>query len=191
MERSKKSVRCRRNCAFTLIELLAVVSIISMLISMAMTGLAKARSTARGVVCQSSVRGLAQAVNLYYNELNDLPTTDQPLINLPTSQQVIVDMLAPYHEAPAPATDHCVRPWACPNDTWRWQSTGGTYIYYPAGIYANYGIQPPHHTLRSLLNRNPRMELFMDGMLIHGGFFNASTFDGAVRTATTTIPFAI
>lgn len=180
-----------RRFGFTLIELLVCVAIMALLLSMAMSALAKARSVARGVVCQASLRDLAQATNLYYNELNDLPTTTQQLVNVPGNQTAIVDMLAPYHDAPAPAVDQCVRPWACPNDTWRWKVTGGTYLYFPAAIYVTYGLQPPRHNLRSLLNRNPRMLLFLDGLTIHGDSFNTVSFEGSVNSAKGAIAFAI
>jgi prepilin-type N-terminal cleavage/methylation domain-containing protein len=195
MDRSKNALHRqpprKTRAGFTLIELLVSCSIISMLVGMAMTGLKQARSAARGVVCQASLRNLAQATNLYYNELNDLPTTTQQIINLPADQHAIVDMLAPYHDAPEPSTDHAVRPWACPNDTTRWQTTGGTYIYYPAGIYVNYGLQPPHHNLRSLLNRNPRMMLFLDGLPIHGSYFHTVSFEGSVDSYKGAIAFSI
>lgn len=176
---------------FTLIELLVCSAIISMLMGMMMTGLKQARSAARGVVCQSSLRSLAQATNLYYNDRNDLPTTAQPLINLPGNQRAIVDMLAPYQDVPDPALDRCVRPWACPSDNWRWPVTGGTYLYYPAGIYVNYGLQPPRHNLRSLLNRNPRMMLFLDGLPLHGSYFHTVSFEGSVDSFKGAIAFSI
>lgn len=180
-----------RRAGFTLIELLACVAIIALLVSITMTALAKARSAARGVVCQASLRDLAQATNLYYNELNDLPTTQQHIINLPASQTAIVDMLAPYHDVPAPSTEHCVRPWACPNDPWRWKLTGGTYLYYPAALHVTWGLQPPRHNLRSLLNRNPRMLLFLDGLSIHGDSFHTVSFEGSVSSAKGAIAFSI
>lgn len=176
---------------FTLLELLVSVAIIALLVSLAMSALSKARAAARGVVCQSSLRDLAQATNLYYNEFNDLPTTTQGLVNLPADHRAIVDMLAPYHDAPDPSMDQCVRPWACPNDSTRWRATGGTYIYFPAGIYATYGLQPPRHNLRSLLNRNPRMLLFLDGLTIHGDWYNTVTFEGSVCPAQGAIAYAI
>ncbi len=176
---------------FTLIELLVCSAIVSILMGMMMTGLKQARAAARGVVCQSSLRGLAQATNLYFNEHNDLPTTTQALINLPGDQRAIVDMLAPYQDVPDPALDRCVRPWACPCDNWRWPATGGTYLYYPAGIYVNYGLQPPRHNLRSLLNRNPRMMLFLDGLPLHGSYFHTVSFEGSVDSYKGSIAFSI
>lgn len=190
MDRSHHSFHAHRQ-GFTLIELLVAVSIISVLVSMAMSGLAKARSAARAVVCQSSLRTLAQATNLYFNDLNDLPTTTQQIINVPANQTAIVDMLAPYQDAAPPLTTECVRPWSCPNDPWRWKATGGTYIYYPAGIYVTWGLQPPHHTLRSLINRNPRMLLFLDGLPIHGTSYHTVSFEGSVQPSSGSISFAI
>ena len=69
--------------------------------------------------------------------------------------------------------------------------TGGTYIYFPAGIYANYGLHPPHHNLRSILNRNPRMMLFLDGLTIHGDSYHTVSFEGSVNASSGTIAFAI
>lgn len=180
----------RRN-AFTLIELLVCASIVSMLVGLLLPALSKARAAARTVVCQSSLRTLAQATNLYYNEINDLPTTTQHLINLPANQHAIVDMLAPYQDAPEPQTGECVRPWACPNDSVRRPNTGGTYLYYPAGIYVTWGLQPPHHNLRSLLNRNPHMMLFLDGLPLHGPQYNTVYFDGGVKADSGPISFSI
>ncbi|MFT3683447.1 MAG: type II secretion system protein [Phycisphaerales bacterium] len=116
MDRSRTHHRSSQGsrAAFTLIELLVCASIISMLLGTMMTGLAKARSVARGVVCQANLRTLAQATNLYYNELNDLPTTTQSVINVPANQTEIVNMLAPYHDAQQPSTTECVRPGRAP-----------------------------------------------------------------------------
>ena len=53
--------------AFTLVELLVVVSIIALLIAMLIPSLSKARKQAKAVTCASNLRGLAVAVHAYAN----------------------------------------------------------------------------------------------------------------------------
>ncbi|MCH8218738.1 MAG: prepilin-type N-terminal cleavage/methylation domain-containing protein [Planctomycetes bacterium] len=63
--------RVRHSMAFTLIELLVVISVIALLIAIAMPALAKVRSQARGLVCQSSLRQWGMTFNLYTTENED------------------------------------------------------------------------------------------------------------------------
>jgi len=72
-----RSVFRRGRGGFTLVELLVVISIISVLISLLLPALAAARASASNVVCLSRFRSLGQAVQLYADDSADeLPSSD-------------------------------------------------------------------------------------------------------------------
>ena len=65
----------RRRIAFTLVELLVVISIIAVLISLLLPAMRMARETARQTVCMSNLRQVAIGVASYMAELdNTFPT---------------------------------------------------------------------------------------------------------------------
>jgi prepilin-type N-terminal cleavage/methylation domain-containing protein/prepilin-type processing-associated H-X9-DG protein len=64
----------KRKNAFTLVELLVVIGIISVLISMLLPALNKAREAAKKIACASNMRQIGQAMRMYGNDNNSWMT---------------------------------------------------------------------------------------------------------------------
>lgn len=81
----------RRNSAFTLIELLTVIAILTLLIGILVPSLSAARRRAKANVCLSKLKGLGTAFVVYLNENKDTfpphrlrradPATDKEFVN--------------------------------------------------------------------------------------------------------------
>ena len=61
-------IRTRELKSFTLIELLVVLAIISLLVSILLPSLSRAKELARRVVCSSNMRQIGLAFSLYHND---------------------------------------------------------------------------------------------------------------------------
>jgi len=76
--------------AFTLVELLVVISIIAILLSILMPALGKVRKQAQGVICLTNARSLGQAAMTYANDNEGLYPRDM------TYQNGVATCKAPY-----------------------------------------------------------------------------------------------
>lgn len=112
--------------AFTLIELLAVISIIALLIGILLPALGSARKRAQNVKCLANLKGIGVGVQLYYNDFELLPdvlplTDPDGNANDPALLSVLADYMdvpAPRREIPGDDTSFWIvdDPWKCPSD---------------------------------------------------------------------------
>ena len=101
-----KKVWMRRQVrsAFTLVELLVVISIIALLVSMLMPSLAKAKDLARGVKCSVNMRNIGLGVLVYAQENNNyLPRASMTASMKPPKEPFQV---RPWGEAIVPYLGH-------------------------------------------------------------------------------------
>ena len=73
------------NTAFTLVELLVVIGIISLLMSMLLPSLNQARESARTVHCRANLRGLTLAWNMYATDNRDMLCSPDTFLNDPSA----------------------------------------------------------------------------------------------------------
>ena len=122
---------CQRNpCArarhaFTLIEVLVVLALVSLLVVIALPGLARAREAAREVRCAAQARSIAIATFAYGSEHRAMPLSRE------------------YGPVAQVAPDH--RAWRCPCDVGMedWQR-GSSYVYQGLGGLGFIDWSRPH-----------------------------------------------
>lgn len=68
--RGNKGKMAIRNLAFTMIELLVVVSIIVILISLLVPALSTAKATGKSIVCAKNLKQIGQSYNMYVDDNN-------------------------------------------------------------------------------------------------------------------------
>lgn len=117
-QRARRRARCLR--AFTLLEVLIVVAVISLLVAILLPGLGRARQQAAAVVCKSNIRQLALANDLYSRDFGGRYVPGAPNIrtrNLERWHGRRKSIFAPFDGTIGPLSpylgqDHRIR--ACP-----------------------------------------------------------------------------
>lgn len=114
----------RKKAGFTLLELLVVISIITLLMGMGVGGYDRMKRQARSLQCVSKLRHLGAALNLYIGDHNlILPTLalgrdDKSVDEMPT-----LDMILMEHVNSADA-------FRCPSDDQgHWEKSGSSYFW--------------------------------------------------------------
>ena len=164
--------------AFTLMELLVVISIIALLISITLPALGQARETSRRTKCMANLKGIGQGFALYMNEKNALLPRVRPLHGGNTNDPSLLDVLADYVDAPIPRKDtddkHWIvsDPFKCPSDKpdpvsgeplWR---TDGVSYEYPVGIAMLFAegifVREPQKGVTKAYDNNRKWPLLVD-----------------------------
>ena len=101
-----RALPARARRAFTLIELLAVIAIVSLLIAITLPAIGSARETARRTKCLANLRSFGQGLATYMNDSQDVLPLVRPLHdpNAPpnTNDPSLLDVMTVYLSVPKP-----------------------------------------------------------------------------------------
>lgn len=82
--RNQTTSKTARRRAFSLIELLVVISVVALLLSILLPSLRKARDTAVRISCASNLRQIGLGMNMYLDDNDNIyPCTDDPVFEDP------------------------------------------------------------------------------------------------------------
>jgi prepilin-type N-terminal cleavage/methylation domain-containing protein/prepilin-type processing-associated H-X9-DG protein len=170
---------------FSLVELLCVITIISVLASMLSPALRRMKLSAQSVACASNLRQIGIAVNLYVADHdNTYPyiETDPSLGNLyPEDVQAkpMLETLQPY--GVTEKTLECPSDLADPNANY-FAKKGTSYEWRPI-LDGESRVNPVMFGRRGAVNVSPaRIRQVIDFTAIHNGRMNALYGDGHVRS---------
>lgn len=119
--------------AFTLIELMVCITIVSIMLGLSSAGLSSARASAKRSTCLSNLRSIGVAMNLYMDQHSALPLAGYTPDLIGGRNQLAV-ALEPHLDAAIPYVDSAglvrsAAPYRCSADPGRWMQTGQSYDY--------------------------------------------------------------
>jgi prepilin-type N-terminal cleavage/methylation domain-containing protein len=161
----------RTTRAFTLLELLVTVMLITVLVSVLIPTFAGVRHDAQSIDCLVKLRGLSMATIAYVGDYGSFPFNDP----LGTTGRIEVLELG-------------LSDWLCPADRTHAAGTLGSSYAYLAPLY----MVPEHGSLDNLAalrprnavltyEANPALPLFRDVWQVHG-YRNAAFYDGRAQS---------
>ncbi|MBI4023602.1 MAG: prepilin-type N-terminal cleavage/methylation domain-containing protein [Verrucomicrobia bacterium] len=111
-------MRLKSNAAFTLVELLVVMAIISILAAMLLPGLKNAREMAKRTACMNLLRGFNTVIIMYSDDWNgSLPVSDNGGGTVDGGVYLDSRRFAGYIGTTPTALASCIKPFRCPSDT--------------------------------------------------------------------------
>ncbi len=157
---------------FTLIELLVVISIIALLVSILLPALNKARESSKVIVCQSNLRGLQRAMNMYWEDNHGKPFDYYVGV-------LYMDIIAEYHDVAE--VRYCPKTKTVPEETLTWEN------YPPQNYYGS--REKPWiwaHQMRKIL-----IATIPDILPIQGSYgINGWLYGGSGRSGYVSVPNA-
>jgi prepilin-type N-terminal cleavage/methylation domain-containing protein/prepilin-type processing-associated H-X9-DG protein len=127
-----------RNQAFSLIELLVVITIIGLLAAMLLPALSSSKDKARRVTCTSNLRQITLGTRLYCDDSNDTSPSVQTTNRMVNDYRLLVQSYLGLKGPPSPED----KIFACPADTFRYTTRTGLVVFSPTGRHespnANY-----------------------------------------------------
>lgn len=131
--------RPRSHHAFTIVELLVVISVIAVLLSIITPTLSASRESARRVICLSNLRSLGLAVQMYREDHDGALPYANHLYVIKLGWTEPLDALGPYLDVELPSVDAhgdvvTGQPFRCPSDPGYAEESGCSYGYIPGAF---------------------------------------------------------